>query len=27
MTPEYASKKVVKTQGTVQKPRIPKRFR
>ncbi len=27
MDPEYASKKVVKTQGTVQKPRIPKRYR
>jgi hypothetical protein len=27
MDPEYASKKVVKSQGTVQKPRVPKRFR
>ncbi len=27
MDPKYASKKVVKTQGTVQKPRIPKRFK
>lgn len=27
MDPEYASKRVTKTQGTVQKPRIPKRFR
>jgi hypothetical protein len=27
MDPEYASKKVVKTQGTVQKPRIAKRYR
>jgi hypothetical protein len=27
MDPEYASKKVVKQQGTVQKPKVPKRFR
>lgn len=27
MDPEYASKRVTKTQGTVQKPRIPKRYR
>lgn len=27
MTPDYASKKVVNTTGTVQKPKVPKRFR
>ena len=27
MDPEYASKKIVKRDGTIQKPKIPKRFR
>ena len=27
MDPEYASKRVVNTTGTVQKPKVPKRFR
>jgi hypothetical protein len=27
MNPEYASKKIVKQSGTVQKPKVPKRFR
>jgi hypothetical protein len=27
MDPEYASKRVSNTTGTVQKPKIPKRFR
>jgi hypothetical protein len=25
--PEYASKKIVKQSGTIQKPKVPKRFR
>ena len=27
LDPEYASNKIVKTTGTVQKPKVPKRFR
>ena len=27
MTPDYASKRIVNATGTVQKPKIPKRFR
>jgi hypothetical protein len=27
MDPEYASTKIVKQSGTVQKPKVPKRFR
>ena len=27
MDPEYASKRIVNTTGTVQKPKVPKRFR
>jgi hypothetical protein len=27
MNPEYASKRIINSSGTVQKPRIPKRFR
>ena len=27
MNPEYASKRIVNSSGTVQKPKVPKRFR